>query len=183
MDQSPIKLNLGSGAKPIPGFVNVDLPGNWCKVAPDVEADVSKPLPFADNYADEIHAYHLLEHLNRWESPEILADWLRVLKPGGLLVLELPCLDKIVAHYAHALIDGGRADARMTILGLYGDPAYRNEHMMHRWCYSVDELCGGLDLLGFVDIEEQRPKTHQPARDMRIVARKPNGDDLRNAQD
>lgn len=173
MESSPVRLNLGCGPKLLPGFVNCDLPGNWSGKPPDVECDVTKPLPFPDAYADEIHAYHLLEHLWRWEAPVILKDWQRVLKPGGKLVLELPCLDKIVALYAHALIDGRAPDARLTIMGLYGDPGYRNEAMMHRWCYSVNELEQGLAALGFVDIEEQRPTTHQPARDMRIVASKP----------
>jgi predicted SAM-dependent methyltransferase len=173
MDASPIKLNLGCGPKHWPGFVNVDLQGNWSGKAPDVAADVTKPLPFASDYADEIHAIHLLEHLYRWEAPAILADWFRVLKPGGLLALELPCLDKIAAQYAHALVDGSEPDARLTILGLYGDPAYKKEAMCHRWCYSLAELAGGLKLLGYVDIEEQRPQYHQPARDMRMVARKP----------
>lgn len=172
-----IKLNLGCGPKLLPGFINCDLSGNWSKVKPDVECDVTKPLPFPDEYADEIHAYHLLEHLNRWEAPDILRDWQRVLKPGGLLVLEMPCLDKIVSLYAHALIDGTAPDQRLTIMGLYGDPGYRNESMMHRWCYSIAELAGGLQALGFVDIEEQPPQTHQPARDMRMIARK-HGNDL-----
>lgn len=182
MDQG-VKLNLGCGARLLDGFVNVDLAGNWSTIPPDVVADITKPLPFEDGYADEIHAYHVLEHFNRWEAGQILADWKRVLKPGGLLVLELPCLDKIVAIFAHALIEGEEADLRMTLWGLYGDPKHRNEAMMHKWCYSAQELGAGLEMLGFVDIEEQRPKTHQPARDMRMIARKPNGDDLRNAQD
>lgn len=173
MDQGPIKLNIGCGAKLLKGFVNVDLAGNWCDVPPDVVADVTKPLPFPDNYADELHAYHVLEHFNRWEAPDILRDWMRVLKPGGLLVLELPCLDKIVMIFAHALIEGKEADPRMTMWGLFGDPKYKNEAMCHRWCYSAAELGGGLEILGFVDVEQQMPKTHQPARDMRMIARKP----------
>lgn len=182
MDQS-VKLNLGSGAKPMRGFINCDLPGNWCKTAPDVACDVSKPLPFPDNHADEIHAYHLLEHFYRWEAPEILKDWRRVLKPGGTLVLELPCLDKIVAVFAHALIEGESPDIRMTMWGLFGDPQYKNPAMCHRWCYSSMELTKGLEVLGFQDITEQTPQTHQPARDMRIIARKPYGNHVQHAQD
>lgn len=179
MGPSTIKLNLGSGAKPLAGFINVDLPSNWASTVPDVEADVSKPLPFADDYADEIHAYHLLEHFYVWQAPAILKDWKRVLKPGGLLVLELPCLDKIVSIFAHSLIDGSAPDTRMTLWGLYGDPKYKNEAMCHHWCYSVAELSNGLQKLGFVGVESHDPQTHQPARDMRITARKPDGAELR----
>jgi ubiquinone/menaquinone biosynthesis C-methylase UbiE len=148
-----------------------------------VECDLTQPLPFVEGYADEAHAYHVLEHFYRWEAPAILKDWKRVLKPGGLLVLELPCLDKIVSYYAHTLIDGSRPDPRMTLWGLFGDPSYRQPAMCHRWCYSMEELAQGLELLGFVDIEVCEPLTHQPARDMRITARKPHGDDVQRAKD
>ena len=173
MDQSPIKLNLGCGHKLLAGFVNVDLGDNWADKKPDVEADVTKPLPFPDNYADEVHAYHLFENLNRWESPDILADWVRVLKPGGLLVLEMPCLDKIVALYAHAMIDGAAPDPRLTIWGLYGDPRYKNVHMSHKWCYGVAELASMFDAVGLEGFEHKKPQTHQPARDIRVEGRKP----------
>jgi hypothetical protein len=54
--------------------------------------------------------------------------------------------------------------------------------MMHRWCYSIAELSHGLEMLGFEDIREEDPKTHQPARDMRITARK-HGNDVQRTQD
>lgn len=172
------RLNLGCGGKILPGWVNVDLPNNWAGSQPDVTADITKTLPFPDGHADEVMAIHVLEHFNRWQVDGILAEWLRVLKPGGLLVLEMPCLNKIIAHYAHALIDGRWPDGRMTIMGLYGDPKYENEAMSHRWCYSVEELSAILESHGLEGIEEQRPQTHQPARDMRMIARKPNGNQL-----
>ncbi len=173
MEAGPIKLNIGCGAKKWPGFINVDLANNWADTQPDVVADVTKPLPFADNYADELHAIHLLEHLLRWEAPAILTDWRRVLKPGGLLVLELPCLDKIAALFAHYLIDGRAPDARLTTWGLFGDPKYKTEAMTHRWCYSIGELTAELEGLGFEGVELHDPVYHQKARDMRLEARKP----------
>lgn len=173
MAQSPIRLNLGCGPQKLPGFINCDLSGNWSKVEPDIVCDVTKRLPFDDAYADEVHAYHLFEHLNRWESPPILADWVRVLRPGGLLVLEMPCLDKIIRHYAISMIDHEPPDARMTLWGLYGDPRYKNEAMMHKWCYSVGELAAVLKAAGLEEITPDEPQTHQPARDMRMTARKP----------
>lgn len=179
MAEGTVRLNIGSGAKLLPGFINVDLPNNWADTKPDVEADATKPLPFADDYADELHAYHLLEHLNRWEAPEILADWKRVLKPDGLLVLEMPCLNKIVRIMAHCMIDGKPFDRRLTIWGLFGDPHYKNEAMSHKWCYSAEELADMLTELGMVDIEASAPKTHQPSRDMRMTCRKPHGAELR----
>lgn len=178
MAEGAIKLNLGAGHRHLKGFINCDLDGNWSKVQPDVVCDVTKPLPFEHNYADEVHAYHLFEHIQRWEAPEVLRDWIRVLKPGGLLVLELPCFDKIVRHLAVSVIDGAAFDPRLTMWGLYGDPRYKNEAMVHKWCYSVAELAGMLQNAGLVEIEPEEPQTHQPARDMRMTARKPHGSDV-----
>lgn len=168
-----IALNLGSGAKMWPKpFVNVDMANNWCSTQPDVVADVTQQLPFPDGYADEVHAYHLLEHLYRWKTEDVLKEWIRVLKPGGLLVLEMPCLDKILSIFAYSLLRHQVPDVRLTMLGLYGDPNYENEAMCHRWCFSTAELRGLLKRIGMEDIQLEEPKTHQPVRDMRFVSRK-----------
>ena len=134
METGAIRLNLGCGQKIWPGFVNVDLANNWSDVEPDVIADVTGPLPFPDDYADEVHAYHLLEHLWRWKTADCLREWIRVLKPGGLLVLEMPCLDKIAKIIAHSIIDRTPLNPRMSIWGLYGDASYQSEEMTHKWC-------------------------------------------------
>lgn len=168
-----IRINLGCGAKVWPGFINVDLPNNWTGKQPDVVADVTKPLPFSDGYADEVHAYHLFEHLHRNEAPNILLDWIRVLKPGGALILEMPCLDKILALFDYYAQNQKPIDPRLTMWGLFGDPGYKNDAMVHRWCYSVAELTNLLQEAGMTGIIEETPKTHQPVRDMRIVSWRP----------
>ena len=87
MAEGAIKLNLGCGAKILPKpYINVDLPNNWADSKPDVEADLTKPLPFPDDYADEVMAIHVIEHFDRWEAPVILRDWVRVLKPGAIFM-------------------------------------------------------------------------------------------------
>jgi glycosyltransferase involved in cell wall biosynthesis len=87
IDGGEIKLNLGCGSKLMPGFVNVDL------YNPDAELkmDVRK-LNLKDNTAQELHAYHVFEHFSPFEVNDILTEWLRVLKPGGKLVMEMPDL-------------------------------------------------------------------------------------------
>jgi GT2 family glycosyltransferase len=54
----------------------------------DVEADVSRELPFEDNYADAIIARHILEHMI--DPVSALIFWIKKLKPGGRLILALP---------------------------------------------------------------------------------------------
>jgi len=45
-------------------------------------------LPFADSKFDKIVAQHLIEHFE--DTNEVLSEWRRVLRPGGLLVIVTP---------------------------------------------------------------------------------------------
>ena len=75
---TPLRLNLGSGNRPLPGFVNVD-----ARQLPtvDVVADV-RSLPFENGAAAEVEASSLLEH---FRNPyEVLDEIYRVLAPAGV---------------------------------------------------------------------------------------------------
>lgn len=134
---------------------------------PDVEADLLA-LPFPDDYADEARAIHVIEHFQVWDAPKALREWVRVLKPGAELAIECPCLDKIVK-----LFDVPNVPPYLTYWGLYGDPRMEDPLMIHHWCYSEKQLLRAMKLCGLEDVHGEPPRFHQPARDMRIVGRKP----------
>lgn len=81
------KLLLGCGKTRIPGFVGVDvvkIPGYVDKVC-----DLNKiPYPFKSGSVDEIHLYHVLEHLQ--EPIKKLEELHRILKKGGKLYIRVP---------------------------------------------------------------------------------------------
>lgn len=54
----------------------------------DIEADVSKNLPFEDGSVDVIIARHILEHM--LNPIEVLDGWIKKLKSGGRIILALP---------------------------------------------------------------------------------------------
>jgi predicted SAM-dependent methyltransferase len=162
-----MKINLGCGNRHLEGFVNVDMADNWCSKPPDVSCNIAERLPFDDGVADEIHAYHVFEHFYRYEADQILMDWIRVLKPGGTLVLELPCLDKIIDIFRFVIEGGHELPEHLTLWGLYGDPKYANPAMVHRWCYSASELTDMLAIHG-LEVTQTKAQTHQPLRDMRL---------------
>jgi predicted SAM-dependent methyltransferase len=172
---SLVRLNLGCGDKLWPGFVNVDFPGNFSGVKPDVECDITK-LTFPDDYADEIHSIHVIEHLDRPGIGKVVREWRRVLKPGGKLVIECPCLDKIRIHL-YSMPPKDIHWLRLTMVGLYGEywrgvddeNTYR---MLHRWCYSAQELINILTKSEFKEPTLMDPLFHQRNRDMRVEARK-----------
>ncbi len=90
---SGLRINLGSGEVPIAGFVNVDA----LEGAPgvDVVADIGERLPFDDGAAELVYASHLLEHFPTDRVPALLAEWRRVLAPGGKLLIAVPDLEVI----------------------------------------------------------------------------------------
>ena len=49
----------------------------------------ARRLSFAEGSFDRVIAAHVLEHL--YQPHEVLREWVRVLKPGGVLTLVLPC--------------------------------------------------------------------------------------------
>ncbi len=157
-----IRLNVGAGDKKWPGWTNCDAYGEQ-----DVLTDCRK-LPFDADHADEIQAIHFVEHIPRMEVDNMIADWHRVLKRGGKLVIEVPCLDKI----AQMIVDGEK-NLRMTVLGLFGDPRDPRPGMMHAWAYSKKELVDIVIQAGFKDVQCVEPKFHHPQRDMRVEAIKP----------
>src|SRR5688572_18277154 len=77
-----VKLHLGSGKLYWHGWTNIDLYSQRA----DARWDLTK-LELPDNYADVAVAIHVIEHFYEWDAPAVLAEWQRVLRPGGRLIL------------------------------------------------------------------------------------------------
>ena len=152
-----MKLHLGCGPKLWPGFINID-------VAPgaDLVCDITK-LPYEDNSADEIHAIHVIEHLHPYDLPNVLDKWVSILKPKGLLCLELPDLSKILNNFAKGHDD---LYTRAGLFGALGDTHHPRE-MQHQWAWYSDDIVAMLRRCKEVRVEA--PLFHKPVRDMRIV--------------
>jgi len=57
------------------------------------------PLPFDDNSFDLLYSSHVLEHFHRKETLNVLKEWVRVLKPDGIIRLSVPSLENIIKIY------------------------------------------------------------------------------------
>lgn len=166
-----MRLNIGCGGRRVPGYTGVDAVQ---RPAADIIARADK-IPLPSDSVDEIMAIHLWEHFYRWECETVIAEWKRLLKVGGTLVLELPNLKKCCENILSGHFDGGKHPDQLSYWGLYGDPRQEDQFMAHRWGWTPDTLCTFLTQHGFKDISEQ-PTLFHPAgrahRDMRIVARR-----------
>lgn len=93
---SPLRVEIGSGPFPSPGYVHVDA-DRWAR---HVEHRASaSSLPFADGSVEELLAIHILEHVHASALMPTLREWHRVLRPGGFAQIHVPDAATVFAAY------------------------------------------------------------------------------------
>jgi hypothetical protein len=89
-----LRLNVGSGAARLDGWVNIDL-------APaELSMHLAWGLPFTDASVEYLYVSHVLEHMYKEEARALLAESRRVLAPAGVLRVVVPDLEKCLRAYA-----------------------------------------------------------------------------------
>ncbi|MDQ1710943.1 MAG: hypothetical protein QOE45_393 [Frankiaceae bacterium] len=83
----PLRVELGSGPWPTPGYVHVDTDRHARHV--EHRAPMWR-LPFADGTVTEVLAVHCLEHVPPGRLRATLREWRRVLAPGGVAEVHVP---------------------------------------------------------------------------------------------
>jgi SAM-dependent methyltransferase len=122
-----MRINVGCGATPTDGWVNLDNSlvvrvAHWpllgqvlseTRILPTSSrefarianrdgiryANASARIPSADNSVDVVYSSHMFEHLDRREARAFLLEVRRVLRPGGVLRLAVPDLSRLVTKY------------------------------------------------------------------------------------
>jgi len=167
-----IKLNLGCGDKIIQGYINVDVVQERAGKQPDVICDIRNLNIFPDDFCDEVMAIHVVEHFWRWEVQAIIKEWVRVIKPGGKLILECPNLitacEEFLKNPDKASQPG--VEGQRTMWVFYGDPRWQDPLMVHRWGYSPNSLASLMQSCGLSEIRQEAAqfKLKEP-RDMRLT--------------
>jgi Methyltransferase domain len=153
-----MRLELGSGDRPTPGYVHLD-----CRLdAPDVdivaEADdlgwewpaggghKGRPSSLVPGSCEEIRATHLLEHFGHRRTIAVLTHWRSYLIPGGLLHLEVPNLE----GHVNAWKWGQSTDAQFVEY-LYGEQNHGDNY--HKTAFTAESLRTALTDAGYVNID------------------------------
>lgn len=91
-----VLYDLGAGESPyrdfflkhVDKYVAVDWPQTLHESQADVSANLNELLPIADAVADTVVSISVMEHL--YEPQMMLNEALRILKPGGMMLLQVP---------------------------------------------------------------------------------------------
>jgi predicted SAM-dependent methyltransferase len=141
-----LKLHLGCGKRFLPGFVHVDL-AEYPHV--DYRSRVEDLKMFPDGQAELIYASHVLEYFDRAEIRRVLAEWKRVLCPGGMLRLAVPDFAKLVEIYStYTKLDLilGPLYGRMQVGGI-------ENFIYHKTVFDWQSLRTLLEESGFRDVQ------------------------------
>jgi len=157
-----MKLNLGCGKEYKKGFINID---SYDLTVADKKMSVDN-LKYPPNTIEEIHAQQLIEHFGFLKIVYILAEWFRVLKPGGILLIETPHLEESFKRF----LDGTLETRKEIITWIFG---LDSQGMTHHFCFPEELLRTTLKKTGFRDIHKTYFEEEKNHPDLRIICKKP----------
>lgn len=161
------KLRLGAGRHTDSGWLSADLiPLSW-KV---VFMDARKPLPLPSDSIDFIECEHMIEHVKLDSARQLMGEFRRVLRSGGVLRIATPDLARLIgfvttrdpanedASYYVATINEVIADIPE---GDRSNPVYMINRVVrdwgHQFLYDEDTLTRLLTAAGFRDVVRCAP--------------------------
>lgn len=107
--------------------------------------NAARRFPYPDASFDNVFSSHMLEHLYKDQAERCVREVHRVLKPGGVLRIVVPDLDKLVRAY-----DETRPEAMLQKIYENTQPRDKNRH---HWMYTASSLARVLADAGFSTIE------------------------------
>lgn len=128
-------------------------------VKPDIVASLTDMSVVRDGTIDAVWSSHSLEHLEDFQVPIALAEFRRVLKPGGFALITLPDLE-----FVAKLVSDGKADNVLytspagpitpidMMFGHKKSIANGNHFMAHRTGFTAQRLKNKLADAGFAEV-------------------------------
>ena len=182
-----IKLHIGCGSKYWKSWCNIDANPmedsdthrGKITIQPDLWADI-KNMDCKINSIDIICSQHVIEHFYRYEAIEMIQRFYEILKPGGILVTEMPNLDGILNLLFWMPIkptyNESYKNRNLIKSQLYGASWEINKkgYPYHKYIWDKNEFCNELKKIGFeIVLATGATKSHVPFRDMAVICQKP----------
>jgi ubiquinone/menaquinone biosynthesis C-methylase UbiE len=170
-----ILLHVGAGSpnkRPLPECFRGS---HWAEVRVDIDqstqphivASVTNMTSVPDGGVHGVLSSHTHEHLNDHEVPQGFSEIYRVLKPGGVLVMNVPDLAEIAKLILQDKIDDvlyqSNAGPVRPIDMLFGhQPAIQrgSVYMAHRSGFTSERLARFSAQAGFTDVRVRKGKQH-----------------------
>jgi predicted SAM-dependent methyltransferase len=117
----------------MPGFINVDIRED---VNPDICTDISDLSQFKDQSVDYILAHDVAEHFPHEKVWAVLVEWIRCLKIGGKIEIQVPSIDRIYAD-RDKIINRHKGDSSLRFSRLiFGGQDYPSN--FHCVCFTYE---------------------------------------------
>jgi len=179
-----IGLHLGCGQQRIPEMINCDLYSDHA----DMKLDAVDLAGIPSGSIDLIEHHHMIEHLSFQQADLAIAEWARVLRPGGMLLFTCPNLDQvarkwILDKYACPIRHFVKKYVLFRKVGPYVDPRYdwtvcmifgsqEHEGMFHKSGYDPKRLARLLAPHGIVVEYALSSFWQQSTPSLLVIARK-----------
>jgi len=152
-----------------PGFLNKQNldgfnSGDWQEIRydvdesakPDIRGSIIDMSEIDSDSYDAVYSAHNIEHVYPHQVPQVLAEFLRVLRPSGFLVISCPCLSTV----ARAVVDNrlmeplyessmGPVSPIDIIYGHRKSLMQGQKHMAHKTGFTYSSLNNFLHEVGF----------------------------------
>jgi SAM-dependent methyltransferase len=153
------RIEGGSGYRPLPGFIHVDINPDAFKLDLLVRGQA---LPFRDSWADEVMNVHMIEHIPPATIRATFREWFRVLRGGGELQIHTPNGET----FGRELVASASGDSNSfwvvqdALFGYYlhptecTGPERFGERGDHRTLFTFPPLRSLLEEVGFSGVED-----------------------------
>ncbi|HET6514622.1 MAG TPA: methyltransferase domain-containing protein [Thermodesulfovibrionales bacterium] len=148
-----VMLHVGCGDVYFDGWINIDVDSPRA----DLHHNMRKPLPCGPGTIDFIYSEHFLEHLTVQEALDVLREFHRVLKSGGVVRIATPDLRYLLLKYFFLW-------KRQDWIKKYGYEWMKTKAEMinlcfkewgHQYLYDREELERRLKEAGFMKLRRQ----------------------------
>jgi len=103
------------------------------------------------NYFDEVHAVHVLEHVNRNKRFDFVAACRRILKMGAVLYLEVPDFEQVIRNLLSAIDSGNHGEEHRMVTSVFGKQRYAGD--AHHWGFTSRTLAELAKKANFSSVE------------------------------